>query len=230
MGVSVERRGSPRVAYSGITFLTYGRAELPCIATDISELGIQVIPQRHTAVRPGSALRLAFTLPHSREWLQIKGTVVRRVRINHRTTLGVKFYDVPPEARENLRSFVYEQKAHHSAVKPPPPPDVAAPPPVVIQSLDDNTWDKHRSSKDEFLGALLSDDDADGGETEVGGRLPSDFVDTAVTLDQDHLSEEVTAQTVIEGPKARSKIPDTKVIPKRTINGLLSETREPEKN
>lgn len=113
---SHERRTCRRAKFSGITFLWAGERELPCVAGDVSESGILVYPQRRAAVDTGHPLRLSFTLPSMRSWIQLDGTLVRRSERARREAWGVQFLGVPAEVRRLLRSFI--ERTEPRAVTP----------------------------------------------------------------------------------------------------------------
>lgn len=120
MNSMVERRGSPRVSFSGITLLYTEQSELACVARDLSETGILVFPQRRAAVAPGQPLLLAFALPQSPSWLNLEGTVVHRTQVRERVALGVRFSRVPEGHQQQLSSFVHEYQPRLVLSAPPP--------------------------------------------------------------------------------------------------------------
>lgn len=106
-----EKRGAPRVAFSGVTIVSAGGARMTCLAGDLSESGISLYPQGRRVAPPAVSLHLAFALPQLRRWVRLDGTVVRETlcRWSRRPLWGIRFEGVPHSARAALRCYVEQQ-------------------------------------------------------------------------------------------------------------------------
>jgi len=132
----IERRGSPRVNFSGVTLLHAGKTEIPCVAHDLSESGILVFPQQQSSIGPGQTLRVAFNLPPTTGWVDLHGKVVRQATVEKQPVLGLHFEHLPYSVQARLRKFVRGYQ---------PRPRLLSP----------------RQIDREFVRSLLSDDDGD---------------------------------------------------------------------
>jgi hypothetical protein len=118
-GQYAEKRGAPRVPFSGVTIVTAGGARMTCLAGDLSESGISLYPQGRRVAAPADALHLAFALPQLRRWVRLDGTVVRETlcRRSRRPLWGVRFEGVPHSARAALRCYVQQRST--ASLEPP---------------------------------------------------------------------------------------------------------------
>jgi hypothetical protein len=212
-----ERRGSPRVNFTGITLLYTEQSELPCLARDLSESGILVLPQRQAVISTGQLLHLAFTLPEAEQWINLEGTVVRRAKLNQRVALGVQFERVPPSVRKELRSFIqdYEPKL---VLPPPLPPDVKLKTlrPAAVPARKNQK--KRESTERERRRPL-----------EIGRTAREEFTEALIEDDDTFRTPEAEQQRLLDSTKADEKEEqETNLTPREVFARLLEEEPEPE--
>lgn len=237
MNSTAERRGSPRVNFTGITLLYTEQTELPCVARDLSESGILVLPQRRAVISPGQSLHLAFTLPEAEQWINLEGTVVRHEKLNHRVALGVQFERVPSSVQEELRSFIHDY-APKLVLPPPLPPDVKLkvlrPDAMPAQKKEREAEERRRplvigrTAREEFTEALIEDDDTcRTPEVEQQGLLDSTKVDKEET---NLTPKEVLARLLEAEPEPAQQIEkgeDTQVMAEEDLFVLKVESIKP---
>jgi hypothetical protein len=143
-----EKRGAPRAAFTGITFVRSAGQELTCIAGDLSETGISLFPPmgRRTPEAPTAPLQVTFALPATTDWVRVGGTVVRQARLDRRVVWGVRFEAVPAAVRAALRGYVQEHGDRTSTARgivglleadePPPLPPDLSPLPAPLPAPD----------------------------------------------------------------------------------------------
>lgn len=118
MMTTVDRRRFPRAKFTGITFISAGPFKVPCIAGNLSESGILIYIPTTNVLEPGLQLGLTFTLPMMSSWIELEGTVVRQVRHNSRTSVGICFNKVPADVKSLLRSYVCTHQSSSSSPVP----------------------------------------------------------------------------------------------------------------
>lgn len=163
---SAERRACQRVSFAGITVILAGPREICCMADNLSESGMLLFPIGLSPPQPGPFFRVTFTFPFATDWVEIGATLARSALINRRPAWGVKFTEVPGNAKALLQQLVAERS--------PPSPAVVEPGPgtdVARSSLADVTREVLVDAASEFDNAWF-----DEIEEEDTARLAADAI------------------------------------------------------
>ena len=144
--VAPERRGSSRVSFSGVTVVLAGQTEIRCMADNVSESGMLIFPIALSPPRPGPFFRVTFTFPFTTDWVELGATLARSTLVNRRPAWGVKFTEVPGNARALIQRLVAERGSPSTAggpgeetaatpAEPRPPAD-----PTREEAVEHNVW------------------------------------------------------------------------------------------
>ncbi len=101
--MSKERRHAPRVPLEGSVVVFSGNERLSCRLLDISQSGLALAADAEQ--RPGTFLRLQFTLPGDDRPTGADAVVVRHRASGSKVKWGVQLVDPPPELTARLRQL-----------------------------------------------------------------------------------------------------------------------------
>lgn len=99
-----ERREAERVEFVGRATVDIVGTRVNCVARDVSETGILLLPPLAAAV--GTDLRVRFLFPGLRDWIDLPGTIARVTEVDGKYAWGVAFGEMDRVTKQMLRSYV----------------------------------------------------------------------------------------------------------------------------
>lgn len=102
-----ERRRSPRIPVEGNVVVYSGNQRLTCRLLNVSESGMALAVDSEQ--RPGTFLRLRFTLPGDRRPTGVDAVVVRHRGSGSQVEWGIQLVDPPPALSARLRKLEAEE-------------------------------------------------------------------------------------------------------------------------
>ena len=216
MVIVPEQRGSTRVKFTGITLVYSDESEVSCVAKNVSESGILVLPREPHSIQEGESLYLTFILPDAPAWLKLKGEVVRRTKAHDLSGLAIEFRGPAFEAQTELQKYAMTGGAKAVVNRRNP----AVPPP-----LPESIGLENASAGDDSAG-----DDSDGDDSTV--PWARDSVSSASSLEPKERTSTIVAppadqEQLVNSCVEREKQRDTQVIAEEDLFVLRVETINP---